>query len=601
MAYKFQLGEARLSGSITQTDGTITALGLSNSDANISNVGDIALDSISADAGSSVDLNTSLQVSGASYILFRDTTQSISSPSAGALQVDADTSITLQKEGNNRLVIDNAGVTVSDGLIDFDVASHDGTNGLKLGGTLVTATAAELNYLNGSDSSISSLVLPDNTTISTFGASLVDDADASAARTTLGVAIGTDVQAQDAGLQYLADLTITNEATFQEQVGLEIGVDVQAYDAQLADIAGLTPTDGNIIVGDGSNFVAESGATARTSLGLGTTDNVQFAQITGSAIALSNADGIAGAGLGNNSGELDVNVDDSSIEISSDTLQIKAAGVTNAMLAGSIVASKMNNAIFEDLETLGAASADGEFIVATGAGAFAYESGNTARTSLGLGTGDSPTFTGLTLSGDLTVNGTQTIINSTAVEIADKNILLASGSADGTAANGAGLTIEGPEVQWKYATNGLNTAAADASSSGDIWMASGSSDLVDIQASNFYGTFVGDGAELTGVVSSAVQEQVATKTADYTLDNTSETVVLVDASSNGVALTLPAAASGLAGTMFRVKRIDSVVANTVSVAPDGSDNLEFANSSVTLDSQGAAINIICNGSAWFIL
>jgi hypothetical protein len=485
MAYKFQLGEARLSGSITQTDGTIIALGLSNSDANISNVGDIALDSISADSGLSVDLNTSLQVSGASFILFRDTTQSISSPSAGTLEVDADTSITLKKEGNERLVIDNAGVTVSDGLIDFDVASHDGTNGLKLGGTLVTATAAEINFLNGADSSISSLVLPDNTTISTFGASLVDDADASAARTTLGVAIGTDVQAQDAGLQYLADLTITNEATFQEQVGLEIGVDVQAFDAQLADIAGLAVTDGNIIVGDGSNFVAESGATART--------------------------------------------------------------------------------------------------------------------SLGLGTGDSPTFSNLTLSGDLTVNGTQTIINSTAVEIADKNILLASGSADGTAANGAGLTIEGPEVQWKYATNGLNTAAADASASGDIWIASGSSDLVDIQASNFYGTFIGDGAELTGVISSAVQEQVATKTADYTLDNTSETVVLVDASSNGVAITLPAAAAGLTGTMFRVKRIDNVVANTVSVAPDGSDNLEFSNSSVTLDSQGAAINIICNGSAWFIL
>ena len=40
-------------------------------------------------------------------------------------------------------------VTISDGAIDFDVASHDGTNGLKLGGTLVTATAAEINLIDG--------------------------------------------------------------------------------------------------------------------------------------------------------------------------------------------------------------------------------------------------------------------------------------------------------------------------------------------------------------------------------------------------------------------------------------------------------------------
>ena len=40
-------------------------------------------------------------------------------------------------------------------------------------------------------------------------------------------------------------------------------------DAQLQDVAGLAVTNGNFIVGDGSNFVAESGSTARTSLGLG--------------------------------------------------------------------------------------------------------------------------------------------------------------------------------------------------------------------------------------------------------------------------------------------------------------------------------------------
>ena len=50
----------------------------------------------------------------------------------------------------------------------------------------------------------------------------------------------------------------------------------QPLDAGLTDIAALAVTDGNIIVGDGANWVAESGATARTSLGLGTGDSPTF-------------------------------------------------------------------------------------------------------------------------------------------------------------------------------------------------------------------------------------------------------------------------------------------------------------------------------------
>ena len=43
----------------------------------------------------------------------------------------------------------NGDVTIADGAYDFDVASHDGTNGLLLGGTLVTASATEVNLLDG--------------------------------------------------------------------------------------------------------------------------------------------------------------------------------------------------------------------------------------------------------------------------------------------------------------------------------------------------------------------------------------------------------------------------------------------------------------------
>ena len=52
---------------------------------------------------------------------------------------------------------------------------------------------------------------------------------------------------------------------------------------------------------------------------------------------------MAGDGLSASSGAFAVNVDDSSIETSSDSLQVKAGGITNAMLAGSITNAKLTN------------------------------------------------------------------------------------------------------------------------------------------------------------------------------------------------------------------------------------------------------------------
>jgi len=73
----------------------------------------------------------------------------------------------------------NGDVTIADGAYDFDVASHDGTNGLLLGGTLVTATATELNLIDGYTGTTAELNTLDVTTQGTAEASKAVTSDGS--------------------------------------------------------------------------------------------------------------------------------------------------------------------------------------------------------------------------------------------------------------------------------------------------------------------------------------------------------------------------------------------------------------------------------------
>ena len=68
------------------------------------------------------------------------------------------------------------------------------------------------------------------------------------------------------------------------------------------------------------------------------------------------------------------------------------------------------------------------------------------------------TFTKLTVSGDLVVQGNTVTLNASTVNIEDKNLLLANGAINAAAADGAGITIYGANATITYvnATNSWN-------------------------------------------------------------------------------------------------------------------------------------------------
>lgn len=130
-------------------------------------------------------------------------------------------------------------------------------------------------------------------------------------------------------------LTIDETASLSDYAqNSDIGTTIQAYDAGLNDISGLAVTDGNIIVGNGTNWVAESGATARTSLGLGTGNSPTFAGLTSDSLTLNGLTGGRGVYLNGSNQLVSANVSNTEIDyLSGVTSSIQTQLDTKAPLA----------------------------------------------------------------------------------------------------------------------------------------------------------------------------------------------------------------------------------------------------------------------------
>ena len=161
----------------------------------------------------------------------------------------------------NDLAVDiaaSSALHISGGALDVTVDLSDSTNDVTgtlaagNGGTGVTSLG------NITDAGSSRVTITGGTGAAIQGVTL-DVNESNLALSSIGGSLAL-------GSQVSGSLPVANGGTgsttasgARTALGLAIGSDIQAFDAQLSDVAGLTPADGAIIIGDGANFTTESG------------------------------------------------------------------------------------------------------------------------------------------------------------------------------------------------------------------------------------------------------------------------------------------------------------------------------------------------------
>ena len=244
------------------------------------------------------------------------------------------------------------------------------------------------------------------------------------------------------GVSASQDISVGNEAYLQSATVKDLTNDrvvIAGTNGELEDSVDFVFTDTELNIGEEKFTVQRSSGNTHTSGtldvdGQSTLASVNVEDLTDNRVV------IVGAG-----GEIE---DDGNFTFNGTELNIGTGNFTVQQGSGNTqILGTLNVDSQSTLSSLNVEDLTSGRVVLAGTSGEIEDSGNlTFDGSLLTVTGDT------TITGDLTVQGDLTQLNVSTLNVEDKNLLIASGAVDASAANGGGITIDGADATILYSS-----------------------------------------------------------------------------------------------------------------------------------------------------